>query len=380
MMILTSPDVVAPNGAPSAELVSVLMKLRADGHAVAVLSNNQEPAWFGTAFGGSSVQFLSVRGRQDGKIVSENAKRLGLPAHDAVVLAGKMEDVEMGKNGQAVLVAAGWTKDPRVADLGIRVATPAQFEAAMRLVSGWGGDWWYQHTGEQYAVRVLCDLSSKGAASAAQVAFSERMTTIVKKQGTELWGLLTCLARSMLVEGFGTPGRKTMWGVFPSSSSRNDDSDSMCDFTHRLRTTVTRVHMAKRGKPLFIRHRPTTKRSSAGARHDRQDPAEELQSLHLNPAYENSIRGRDVVVLDDCSTYGLSFGVASALLRAAGASTVMCVAIGKFGNQCRTYDIAVRGSPFRPLRPQDYVLNATPRLEPGQTSKMAQNTLLTLFS
>lgn len=40
--------------------------------------------------------------------------------------------------------------------------------------------------------------------------------------------------------------------------------------------------------------------------------------MHLNPFYKDHQRlvGKNVIVVDDCTTYGVSFGVASALLRA----------------------------------------------------------------
>jgi hypothetical protein len=55
-------------------------------------------------------------------------------------------------------------------------------------------------------------------------------------------------------------------------------------------------------------------------------------------------------------TYGASFGVAAALLRAAKAKKVICVAMGKFGGLARLYSIAIRGDVFAPLREQDFVI------------------------
>jgi len=59
-------------------------------------------------------------------------------------------------------------------------------------------------------------------------------------------------------------------------------------------------------------------------------------------------------VLDDYLTYGLSFSVANALLRRAGATRVTGVAMGKFGNCAQRFDIQVVGDPCKPLRPSDY--------------------------
>ena len=47
--------------------------------------------------------------------------------------------------------------------------------------------------------------------------------------------------------------------------SANNDSEVLSDFTHRLRTTVSRVRFAERNQPLFIRHAHSIKRSMAKA-------------------------------------------------------------------------------------------------------------------
>ncbi len=377
-MILTSPDAIAPGGVPKPDLVAVLKALRAAKNATAIISNHAEPAWFAPTFGGSGVQFGQVRGRQDGKIVSNNAERLKLPAHDTIVLAGNHDDVKMGKNGGAVIIAAGWSSDEYVKGLGIRVADAAEFSEAMSLIAAWTGTWWFAYDGKKYSVRALADLSSKtAAASLTQVAFAKKVTTLVKNGGPRLWALLTCVARSLIIDGFGV-GRPTIWGVFPSSASKNDDSDVLCDFTHRLRTTVSRVRHAEKGVPLFVRHRASTKRSSAAGTVDRTDPREQLETVHLQPDYAKSIRGKHAVVVDDCTTYGVSFGVAAALLRRAGAASVTGIALGKFGGQFHSYAIEVTGDPFAPLTTRDYRLSAATRA-PGSTDSAAQSTLLALF-
>lgn len=160
--------------------------------------------------------------------------------------------------------------------------------------------------------------------------------------------LLAMVARSLLTQGVDS-FPKLFWGVFPSSASDNSDSEVLSDFTHRLRTTVSKVRMARKGEPLFVRHKPSTKRSSAGSRTDRLDPTEQIETIHLNPKYRGNLTGRNVIVVDDCTTHGVSFGVAAALLRKAGANSVTCIALGKFGRSLRDYQIDITSDPFQPL-------------------------------
>jgi hypothetical protein len=377
LILLTSPAaILGPGSKPDPNLVALLKEIRQAG-PVAIVSNRPEPWWFGPSFSGSGVQFLREPGRQNGEIISRNAKLLSMQPFDVVVLAAKREDVQMGKNGGAILVAADWSTDAVVKSLGIGVADLGQLREVINLVSQWSGQWWYSVTGKQYDIRALADLSTFNK-SMDQAQFAQLLTNTVKGGGARLAALLTVTARSLLMEGMGGAA-DLVWGVYPSSHSNNDDSDVLVDFTHRLRTTVSKVRYAQRGQPLFIRHTPSTKRSLGGAG-NRTDPTDQITTLHLNPFYKTSNRlvGKNVVVIDDCTTYGVSFAVAAAFLRKAGAAAVLGVALGKFGNQLRSYDIDILTDPFKPVPASGYKVNSIKYFE-GTNSPIAQQVLRSLI-
>jgi hypothetical protein len=377
LIIMTSPDAVLRSGRPDPQIAKVLTDFRAANNPVALVSNHREPVWFAPTFKGSSVQFLQVIGRQSGEIISTNAKKFSLAPHDVLVLAAKDEDVQMGKNGGAVLIAAGWGTSRQVTSLGIRVDDAKQLQEVIGLTKGWPGQWWFSATGPQYGVRALADLSQYGK-DLPQQLFAQKLTQTVKQGGSRLNALLAVTARSLLTDGVATE-KDLLWGVYPSSSSTNQDDEILSDFTQRLRTTVSRVRFAKVGEPLFIRHRPSIRRSGGGGG-DRTDPTDQLLTLHLNPFYRDSGRlvGKRVIVIDDCTTYGASFGVAAALLRKAGAVAVTGVALGKFGSQLRAFDIDVLSNPYAPLAPAGFNVRSVVGFS-GSTSVASQRNLLTLI-
>jgi hypothetical protein len=369
-MLLTSPRALGDS--PPQELVKALKELKSVGNPVALISNHVKPSWFDELFGDSTVQFLTQSGRQNGKIVSENATKLGLKPCDTIVLAGCMADIKMGKNGSAVVVAAGWSDDKYLKSLGIRVDNAKELQEVFKLTSEWSGEWWYSGRCEYYSVKSLADLSTYGKAY-GQAEFASRLQATVKNGGSKLNSLLAVTARSLLMDD-SVEESNLVWGVYPSSSSANNDSEVLSDFTHRLRTTTSKVQFAKRDIPLFIRHKPSAKRS-AGKGGDRKNPTEQIQTIHLNPHYAGKLKGKHVIVVDDCTTYGISFAVASAFLRKAGAVKVTGIALGKFGGALKYYNITISTDPFVPV--QAFSIQEVGQLA-GSNNSNAQNDLSSL--
>jgi hypothetical protein len=82
--------------------------------------------------------------------------------------------------------------------------------------------------------------------------------------------------------------------------------------------------------------------------------------------------------VDDCTTYGVSFGVAAALLKAAGVASVTGVALGKFGNQLSEYGIQITGDPFAPLGTTDFKILSSKAFQ-GSLDSGSQAALLQLI-
>lgn len=375
MLLITSPDALFVGGKRSPNIVASLREI-AKSHTVVLTSNHAAPSWFEDELGKSGAQFRQEKGRQSGAVVRQIAEEIGVEPQDVLVLASKSEDVQMGKNGGAVLIAAGWSTDHIVRALGIEAADGAALQEIVNLASSWVGKWWFVGDEERYRVRALADLSGF-AQSDAQQTFAKRLTTTVKAGGAKLNALLAVTARSILIDDI-VEQPNLFWGVYPSSSSDNDDTEVLSDFSHRLRTTLSRVRYAARDNPLFIRHTPSSKRSKGGGG-DRTDPSEQILTLHLNPEYQGKLKGRNVIVIDDCTTYGVSFGVAAAFLRAAGCASVTGVGLGKFGNQLRYYEIDINSDPFKPVDEDDFVVSKAEFFD-GATDSTSKKELRELLS
>lgn len=377
LALITSPAALTLNGNPSKDLIGALKTVRAAGNAVGVTSNHAKPAWFDEAFRGTDIIFIPTEARQNGEVIRTAARALKVEPYDIMVLAVKAEDMQMAKNGRAMLIAAGWSKDRAIAGLGIKVRDAAELVTLVSLTEGWTGHWWFEGNADKYNARALADLSGYGnSITTTQKSFANKLTGTVKSGGTQLTALSLLTARSLLIDGI-YQTEQLLWGVYPSSQVKAGDAEVLSDFTHSLRTTVSLARFAKRDEPLFIRHTASIKRSKDRSS-DRTDPKDQIATLHLNPFYKSRLKGRNVVVIDDCTTWGLSFGVAAAFLRAGGAASITGVALGKFGKTMKYYDITITADPFAPVPADGY--KTRPSVDfTGNTDPRAQQRLITLI-
>ncbi|WP_312441442.1 MULTISPECIES: phosphoribosyltransferase [Stutzerimonas] len=371
LILTTSPTAILRNGLPDAAVVQALINIRNNGNLVGVISNHPKPGWFDTVFGNRNINFIETDARQNGDIIKKIALKCNVKAHDILVLAAKAEDMQMAKNGRAVLVPAGWSNDPQINGLGLKIASPKELEELTVLTNGWNGQWWFEGQEPNYSVHALMDLSTYGK-GITQQSFAHKLTTTVKNGGARLAALLAVTARSLLISNV-DQAPDLLWGVYPSSGNTAGADEVLTDFTHRLRTTTSRVRFAKTGEPLFIRHTASEKRS-ANKGGDRTDPTGQITTLHLNPYYKGKIKGRNIIVIDDCTTYGVSFGVAAAFLRKAGANSVHGIALGKFGNQLSYYEITLNSDPFAPILAGQFELKQMSHFA-GKSDSTAQQVL-----
>lgn len=372
-LVLTSPSCIAPNGKPKRSVVKCLLSITEEGD-VAVVSRSPKPDWFHKAFE-KKVKFFQIPDRRKGEIITENAGRLEREPHELLVLAGNDSDLMMAKNGGAVLVGAGWSHDEKVASTGLIVKNADEFGEVARLLDEWPGEWYWRAELDKMSVRALCDLSTYYKPR-DQEQFGEAVTTLVKQSGPRLTALTALACRSFLTED--ELSNQLAFGLYPSSRQHDGDTDTLSGTLHSIRTVTSKVHYAKRGQPLLVRYMNAPKRSAGGT--DRNDPTEELNTLCINPAYRGKLAGRTIVLLDDCTTHGLSFSVGRSLLLAAGARHVFAIGLGKLGNRFKFTQIQLRKpADCYEARPKPFTVLGRAS-EAGKASQESQQELIRVFT
>ncbi|MFJ7831845.1 phosphoribosyltransferase [Peribacillus sp. NPDC097284] len=122
-----------------------------------------------------------------------------------------------------------------------------------------------------------------------------------------------------------------IWGTFPSSSSAINQE--LEELKERCRYLTGR----RMTEPLFIRHKQVEKSHyTAHTTRLSQGCKIHFDSIILNPYYNASrIRGKEVCVIDDYLTNGISFETARNLLIQAGASKVILLSLGRYKRGAR---------------------------------------------
>lgn len=349
-LILTSKDAIwnKDAGAPYKGVVEALKSAHSLGCQTFVVSNHKKPVWLDESLNFLTFQECGFRPpRQSGKIIQEllEANEGKLLPSDIFILGADDEDMMMAVNSKTVLIRCEWAKPlgPKISDYGVPFSDPGAIPLVVKLLEG-REPWYFIHTGDFMTVYALTSAGTKFEADATMVKLVNALRGCLKNGSEEYHKgfVLHFLSSIYATDAF---KEVDVWGYYPSSASSNDESEVMADFCTLARETYKhRSH-----GPLFIRHTASAKRHMVGG--DRTDCTSQLASVHLNPSYRGRLEGKTVAVLDDYLTYGVSFGVASALLKKAGAARVLAVSMGKFGDCAKNYAIRIQDDDvYSPLK------------------------------
>jgi predicted amidophosphoribosyltransferase len=158
---------------------------------------------------------------------------------------------------------------------------------------------------------------------------------------------LNSMMSSIYLSGFHE--RYEYWATYPGHSRGGSLNPAMAGYLEIFSKEFRDKYI-----DLFIRH--TTAHDSGSNRYA-GDAAKinlpnQIETVCLNPAFQEKIQGSTFLIIDDFTTKGYSFECARHLLLEASASDVACLCVGKYGF---VYHSIVRGpgctfDPFEPIR------------------------------
>jgi phosphoribosylpyrophosphate synthetase len=341
-LVLLSTEVFwnSQTNSPYEGIVDALKTAKTDGSRAILISNRRKPEWLDDRF--DFIEFLQRPGRQSGaaitRIVEFNRAR-GLSYADVLVLGATDTDLQMAVNSQTLLIRCEWVSQlgQQIKRYGVPFSKPQSIPQVIRLLEN-EAPWYFHYESDFLDIRALTNAGTYSEVDRDAIRLIKRLRECLKEGSRQHYKafnlhLLSGLCKTEIFR------EAHIWTYYPSSDSDNSGREMMAGFCTTSRETFKRqIH-----GPVFVRHKASPKRH-IGAFGDRTDPSSQLNTIHINPNYQGRLKGKTVVVMDDYLTYGVSFGVAAALLEKADASKVLCVAMGKFGDRAGLYNIRINTS------------------------------------
>ncbi len=344
---------ITPDGKRLDALFLESIKSLAEDNVFVAVSDAPKPQWFDEKCGKPllfcNAPALGSGSRKSGKFVDKlltlNAGRL---QKSQIVMLGFTEnDIPMYANSKSVLIRCDWRTDicARIRDLnyGIPCALPSELGRILVLLDE-QNPWYYTAADPAYDTYVLTNGATRAGHDEELKVLASRLQDCLKRGNPTyrqefMIHLLSSLYATTAFQSAST------WTYYPSSHSDNTGKEIIAEFVEIARTTFK---ARKKPDPLIIRHKPTAARHTS-AQNGRMDPREQVESIHLHPSYKGTLAGKTVVIFDDYTTYGLSFSVAAAFLKKAGAAKVLAVAAGKFPRTPYIHEIEIGSDPFAPV-------------------------------
>lgn len=333
-----------------APVVEALRSIKGQGNEILLVSNRTRPDWLDDTF--DFLHFIECPNRQSGNVIPELIRQnpsLNLLHKEFIILGSSDFDLRMATNSKSLLIRCDWAElGERMAMYGVPWEDPDSLPALISYLDD-AFPWYFVSSGDFLDVYAL---TNAGTHSETDLRITVLINRLKKYLKDRVPGFRSGITLHLLSSIYATPVFEDveLWSYYPSSASDNTGDEVMAELCRRARE----MYKKKFSDPVFLRHTSSPQRHIVGG--DRNDPTSQLVSVHLNPVYRDKIRGKVVAVLDDYLNRGVSFGVSSSLLMAAGAKKVIAVAVGKFGDCSNRYEIDLRGRDlFSPLvAPFDY--------------------------
>jgi hypothetical protein len=346
-LLLTTPDaLIDKNGDFFPGILKILTDFNADkNQGIVVVSGS------GKGLKHIPKEFHPLKIRRDlrgsPKLVDWLKKELKVETSDIIVLGCKNEDVYQAANSKLLLLRADYAEENNPGAIiyknqyGIPIAGAKNLQNFFETFKQFGGSWYYTlKVSPKTTIYGLTNANTINRTT-KEVELNESFKACLKDGDKSLripFLIYFLVSTYAIVKEFETVD---YWGIYPSSGvGGNQDLEYFKDKARESYKGVSK-------EPLLIRTTKVGKRHEMG-RSDRISDGcnKQLDTIRLNPFYENKLEGKTVCIIDDFSTYGTSCETARALLEKAGVAKLIFITLGKFGKEFYQYSYIINGDPF----------------------------------
>ncbi len=260
---------------------------------------------------------------------------LQLAANAILYVGDAVHDFYEACNSNVLFFRAAWANP--ILHYGIPVDTPSDFLTFVQTFFLKEALWYYSieekdDLGRDVQVRALLDSDLAKVTSITPFIKSNGTTNKKLVKGFQNGRYLTFhLLASMYLEGLHLKGGSegSIWCLYPGHDGQYGT------VLNAFITLNAALFHNQHQRQLIVRHSEASSSSQIRIKHGNPTIDIQLQTIHLNPALRAEIMHRSIIVLDDFTTNAYGFETARNFLLNAGASSVISIAVGKYG---KTYD------------------------------------------
>lgn len=270
-----------------------------------------------------------IKGKRS--FVNYVCSQLGIPPNKLLYLGDSQNDFIEAINSNVIFFLASWS-NPSF-PYGIPVNTPGEFADIVETFFLKDELWYYSIEDKDgqdrdVVVRALLDPDIPKDTGIMNILKNKGEYTGIRKiKAFKIDEYLSLhLLASIYLEGLHlrSSNGKPIWCLYPGHEG---DYGSVLDSFTMMCSRLFREHYKQE---LILRH--TNAPSNWQTRHSGGTPIidTQLQTIQLNPQFKDKIKDHPVIVMDDFTTEAYGFETARNFLFNAKASSVICIAVGKY--------------------------------------------------
>ncbi|GHC57641.1 hypothetical protein [Ulvibacter litoralis] len=351
-LLITSPDAIYDwyNETFFNGIIDALNSFRdaSDDNEIVLISNHESklkivPKNF-TAINLSPYKRL----RKSPKLITIISKKLGVEFEDIIILGAKDDDMILAANTKLILLTAVYAQINNFEDriykdkYGIAIHDNIRlqyfFDHYIDIVKPW---FFSYDISDNCKIYGLTNAMTGLMANSTEIQICNHLKKHLKDghdEGQNPFRIFSLLSAYRI---FPEIDDIYLWACYPTSTGLPDEP------LLAIKEILRKSFGSRASKDLFIRHKPSPKRSNQGANtRANQGCDNQFNSIHLNPYYKGKIEGKSICIIDDFSTHGTSCETVRHLLNHAGVSKVVFIALGKYKVTYKTYDYTLSGNVY----------------------------------
>jgi len=342
-LLITSPDAIIDRSSGNffQDIVEILDELiKNDSIRIIVFSSHSEKLVnIPDRFKPMEISFSKKGG---GHIIETIREKTAYKEYsDMIVLGATDNDFFMSSNKKLLLLAPLWAEnnnpDSKVYKYGLRLSSPKALRLLFNKFISISNPWYYKlQVADNTVIYSLINANTMYCDNSDVRRLNYNFKDCLKNHNTTyrfIFNIYFQIAANNILKELRDIN---YWGIYPSSTTAiNEDLDY---FKERLR----KMYSCKTDEQILIRSREVSRRHSSDKTQRIADGCDsQFGSIIVNDYYKKKIRGKNICIIDDFTTYGSSCETTRHLLTQAG---IVFLTLGKFGINYYKYNYVLSGN------------------------------------